>query len=378
MNNVTNPKKAKQVRRKRVFEEIEWINDAYSEAKLIIDKLIEDWNPENPGREIKANALYVTAYLHYCIPCALKPNDLFSDTKKPQRRFVKIIKDLDQSIFSETKYTETVKDLHHINTFFSRLIADRIDNPKEVPYVIPGSNAEFKDLYNSGMILKGDKIILRARSSDHECTVNALGKVELRAGGKVKTYPSVSEAGIKGLKYRGFSQWDSAYLIGGSGKRIPLRELKDRFEKERPFPAHFDSPTRPKQNYSPRLVSEEKSDIDDDFYEGSIRRISVEVRERDAAARSACIAHYGAKCFICGFDFSQFYGSKAEGFIHVHHREMLANRHGNTTTDPIKDLVPLCPNCHSVVHLRKDLYEVEEVKTMMEKQKNKIKLNKKK
>jgi hypothetical protein len=369
MKTVTDPKKAKQVRQKRVFEDIEWINDAYSEAKFTLDKLIKDWNPKNPGREIKANALYVTAYLHYCIPNALNPNDLFSNTKKPQRRLVKIIEDLDQSKFSKNKYINTITDANNIDKFFRRLIADRIDNPKEIPYVIPGSNAEFKDLYNCVMIKSGDKIILRARSKDHECYVNALGKVELKEGGKVKTFPSVSEAGIKGLKYPGYSQWDSAYLIGGFGKRIPLRELKDRFERERPFPAHFDSPTQPKQKSAPQLVFVEETDKDEEFYEGSIRRISVEVRERDAAARKACIAKHGAKCFICEFDFGQFYGPEADGFIHVHHREKLASRKGASKTDPVKDLVPLCPNCHSVVHLRKDTYGVEEVKVMVERQK---------
>jgi hypothetical protein len=330
--------------------------------------LIKDWNPKNPGREIKANSLYVTAYLHYCIPNALNPNDLFSNTKKPQRRLVKIIEDLDQSKFSKNKYIDTITDANNIDKFFRRLIADRIDNPKEIPYVIPGSNAEFKDLYNCAMIKSGDKIILRARSKDHECYVNALGKVELKEGGKVKTFPSVSEAGIKGLKYPGYSQWDAAYLIGDSGKRIPLRELKDRFEKERPFPAHFDSPTQPKQNSAPPLLSTEETDKDGEFYEGSIRRISVEVRERDAAARKACIAHYKARCFICKFDFGQFYGPEADSFIHVHHREMLSRSTSKRKVDPINDLVPLCPNCHSVVHLRKDAYEVEEVKAMVARQ----------
>jgi len=122
----------------------------------------------------------------------------------------------------------------------------------------------------------------------------------------------------------------------------------------------------------------EETDKDEEFYEGSIRRISVEVRERDAAARKACIAKHGAKCFICEFDFGQFYGPEADGFIHVHHREMLSKSAAKRKVDPINDLVPLCPNCHSVVHLRKDAYEVEEVKAMVEKQQKKIKINRKK
>jgi predicted HNH restriction endonuclease len=33
--------------------------------------------------------------------------------------------------------------------------------------------------------------------------------------------------------------------------------------------------------------------------------------------------------------------------------------------DPIKDLRPLCPNCHAVIHLRQPPYSIEEVKTML-------------
>jgi hypothetical protein len=108
---------------------------------------------------------------------------------------------------------------------------------------------------------------------------------------------------------------------------------------------------------------------DKEFYEGSLKRISVEIRERDPAVRKACIEYHECKCWICDFDFGKFYGPEAEGFIHVHHREQLAKAAGRRKVDPIKDLVPLCPNCHSVVHLRKIAYEVDEVKKMVNRQK---------
>ena len=112
---------------------------------------------------------------------------------------------------------------------------------------------------------------------------------------------------------------------------------------------------------------------DKEFYEGSLKRISVEIRERDPAARKACIEYHECKCWICDFDFGKFYGPEAEGFIHVHHREQLAKAAGRRKVDPIEDLVPLCPNCHSVVHLRKNAYEVDEVKKMVQRQKRKRK-----
>lgn len=34
--------------------------------------------------------------------------------------------------------------------------------------------------------------------------------------------------------------------------------------------------------------------------------------------------------------------------------------------DPIKDLRPVCPNCHAVIHLREPAFSIEEVKAMLE------------
>jgi 5-methylcytosine-specific restriction enzyme A len=107
--------------------------------------------------------------------------------------------------------------------------------------------------------------------------------------------------------------------------------------------------------------------LDSEFHEGSITHVSVEIRERDGDARKACIAHFGDSCLICGFNFGMFYGFDAEAFIHVHHLNPLSNSTEEIKIDPVKDLIPLCPNCHSVVHLRKDPYSIDEVRKMIEK-----------
>lgn len=365
----------------RAFEKYPVINRAYADVRGEIETALDIWNSENPEIRFGALDLWLMGYFHYCIPFAAQPEDLGADHKDVRQRMREILYPIfeDQSNkLTPTSYVAILRNKGNIQLYLKRLFASRSNDLKVTSYIIPGTATSFSHLNHAGYLRRGDKIILRARKVDHEAVVNSNGGVEINIKGVVKSFPSVSEAGSKGLKYPGFSQWDAAYLIGDSGKRIPLRELKDRFEKERPFPAHFDSPTQPKQNCAPPLLSMEETDKDGEFYEGSIRRISVEVRERDAAARKACIAHYEARCFICKFDFGQFYGPEAEGFIHVHHREMLSKTTVKRKVDPINDLVPLCPNCHSVVHLRKDSYEVEEVNAMVEKQQKKIKLNRKK
>lgn len=91
-------------------------------------------------------------------------------------------------------------------------------------------------------------------------------------------------------------------------------------------------------------------DTNEPYLEGARRSVTVNAYERDPAARLACIQHYGCSCFVCGFDFADYYGDLGEGFIHVHHRRPIAECGGEYVVDPIADLIPVCPNCHAMLH----------------------------
>ncbi|MDI7277057.1 MAG: HNH endonuclease [Anaerolineae bacterium] len=95
--------------------------------------------------------------------------------------------------------------------------------------------------------------------------------------------------------------------------------------------------------------------------EGGKRQVTVNAYERDPRARRRCIERYGARCRVCGLSFGAAYGEVAEGFIHVHHRRALSEVGAEYTVDPLEDLVPVCPNCHAVLHLRKPPFTVEEL-----------------
>ena len=95
---------------------------------------------------------------------------------------------------------------------------------------------------------------------------------------------------------------------------------------------------------------EEVADVGN-LYEGATRRISVNAYERNPAARKRCIAHYGATCVVCGFNFGDKYGEVGEGFIHVHHLKPISEINECYIIDPIRDLRPVCPNCHAIIHL---------------------------
>jgi 5-methylcytosine-specific restriction protein A len=83
-----------------------------------------------------------------------------------------------------------------------------------------------------------------------------------------------------------------------------------------------------------------------------------------------CCEHWGTQCAVCGTDFEKKYGCLARGFIHVHHLKPLADQPGKHEVDPKKDLRPVCPNCHAVVHLgRPEGFTISEVRSLIAKAK---------
>ena len=117
------------------------------------------------------------------------------------------------------------------------------------------------------------------------------------------------------------------------------------------------------------LIPEEIADAEK-LYEGSVRSISINAYERSSVAREKCILHYGCTCSVCGVNLSDIYGEIAQGYIHVHHLRQLSEINGQYQVDPIQDLRPVCPNCHVVLHMKNPPYEIEEVKTFINKKKN--------
>jgi hypothetical protein len=100
--------------------------------------------------------------------------------------------------------------------------------------------------------------------------------------------------------------------------------------------------------------------------EGSVRRVKVNRYERDPKAREACIAHYGTVCYVCGFDFAAVYGEVMAGFTHVHHLKPPATVGDSYRVNPVQDLRPVSPNCHSVIHRREPPYSIEEVQQLLQ------------
>jgi hypothetical protein len=106
---------------------------------------------------------------------------------------------------------------------------------------------------------------------------------------------------------------------------------------------------------------------DEDYVEGSVKRVLVNKYERNAKARKACLAFYGYSCVVCKFNFLDTYGDLGKNFIHVHHEKAISEIGRRYRLDPIKDLKPLCPNCHSMAHAGSPLLSINELRKVLEK-----------
>lgn len=107
-----------------------------------------------------------------------------------------------------------------------------------------------------------------------------------------------------------------------------------------------------------------------DYPEGAVKQVRVNKYERNPKARQECIKLYGYKCIICGFDFKKVYGEIGENFIHVHHKiplKKFQEVYGNIDeyqVNPKNDLIPICPNCHEMIHKLRTIGDeaIEELK----------------
>lgn len=100
--------------------------------------------------------------------------------------------------------------------------------------------------------------------------------------------------------------------------------------------------------------------------EGGGHQALITRYERSTLNRQACMDFHGRICKVCGFDFEKVYGPIGEGYIEVHHVESLARLAPGTILNPAIDLVPLCSNCHSMVHKRRPVpFTVNELKDMI-------------
>lgn len=135
-----------------------------------------------------------------------------------------------------------------------------------------------------------------------------------------------------------------------SGRSIPDSTAKPLEELWEPFSLGF------------KECLDEDLSRDHIALEGAVKTIQVNAFERDKKLREDCVTHYGLSCLACGFNFEEAYGSLGKGFVHVHHLQPLPQVRSAHAVDPVRDLRPLCPNCHALIHRRRPPYTIDEVR----------------
>lgn len=100
------------------------------------------------------------------------------------------------------------------------------------------------------------------------------------------------------------------------------------------------------------------------YREGTRKRFGADRYERNPEARRMCIAAYGNayRCEICGFDYEKTYGEIGRKYIQVHHIAPLGADGEERLTNPATDLIPVCANCHSLVHRHKEALDLAELR----------------
>ena len=87
-----------------------------------------------------------------------------------------------------------------------------------------------------------------------------------------------------------------------------------------------------------------------DLSEGAVTQVVFNKHERNPALRQLCLKHFGTTCQACGMNFEAVYGAIGKGYVEVHHLSPISQTDGEHAVDPTKDLVPLCANCHAMIH----------------------------
>jgi len=110
-------------------------------------------------------------------------------------------------------------------------------------------------------------------------------------------------------------------------------------------------------------TAREKLDRNEEFVEAKRRSKEREFFARNPNLARAAKELYGYLCMGCGFDFRRAYG---EEYIECHHMNPLAERASYKEIEElvtsVSDVCVLCANCHRMIHRKKKVLTIGELK----------------
>lgn len=219
----------------------------------------------------------------------------------------------------------------------------------------------FRELFSyeeseSGKWKTGDCVMYEVNNSADSFTVNCVLSLDSITYDAIDRRDVLLEAlGLKAAKTSNdmiLKSWDLTQTDDDANKLFDAFDYL--IEKEIPY---FEQQIQDKLY----LIKPERIEL----HEGAAGYVTLNKYERNQKARAACIAAHGTACAVCGIDFGQAYGPEFAGKIEVHHIVPLSEIGEDYIVDPVHDMVPVCPNCHTALHSKKDgVYSVKELKAI--------------
>ena len=228
----------------------------------------------------------------------------------------------------------------HLYLFYTRLIMEMaVENAPPIMSIV------FRSIEKNG------KANLVQIGAFEKLFSNLNGKLEYRINDESYPYRTLSE--LKSIRWSFFSlRYESGYL-----------NIHDRldfdYEEIRPHVMAFAGLVLLLSSY-PQLENQSLHEEGGAYVETSTRY------ERNPINRQLCLAHKGYRCSVCGVDMGKVYGAPGRRFIEVHHSIPVSEYGHERLIDPLKELYPVCPNCHAMLHRRKPPYSIEELKAIMQ------------
>jgi predicted HNH restriction endonuclease len=113
-------------------------------------------------------------------------------------------------------------------------------------------------------------------------------------------------------------------------------------------------------------IDSEKAQEDSYYKDGKVTEYYGIRYERNPINRAKAIEIHGVTCKACGFNFEKVYGERGKNFIEVHHVKPLHSIGEEIDINPETDLVPVCSNCHRMIHRKKDvILSVDEIREIV-------------
>lgn len=122
-------------------------------------------------------------------------------------------------------------------------------------------------------------------------------------------------------------------------------------------------------NSETSLSASIEHDVSDlEFAEGNPVLRSHFKRERSAELTRLAKEQWGRdsmlRCHACGFDFGATYGSLGASYVEAHHEWPLSKYEPHETTR-VEDLVPVCANCHRMIHRANPILSVAQLRELL-------------